>query len=963
MQFLSDFILSDDIKKIESDINQGYNVKVNSVAGSGKTTTALILTNLFKTKKILLLTYNNHLMNETRMRTLKYKVKNLDVYTIHGFAGYVTNSLVKNDESLIKILAKELSESDKYKLNYDLIILDECQDFTPLYFDIVTKFLNAMENPNYQLIIFGDERQCIYGFMEADSRYLTLADKIFINNHKWTTRELKNSYRVKEEVCEFVNKIYGKSIIKSVRESKSRKLVKDKVKYCYWYSNDSHSYAQVAEMIVEKILKDGEEEVFIIAPSISKNFYISQLIEDIKLILNEKYNKDIYFFITKNDLDRINDRDLIKNKLVISTIHQTKGMERKNVFLFNFDASYYKFGKKERTSIPDNEIYVALTRASSELYIMHDITNEYFDFIDKKWLNSSSYVEEMNLTFFNNIKIMNKTNIDVNKQFAIVTDMVKFLPLSIIEKAKEMFDYKIYENFLKLNKNEIEIFREIPYKIELSSSSKNIYEEVQTIIGSSLSTIFLALKKRRKFKREFNKLLKINMIFNNSYFVRYILSNKYYFNSLIHKVIKKNASVNDLSYISFVFNWILTLDKVSMMQIKHEDCTFLTKAMIDEVVKILKKVIKNTKLLEYLVTTKINDTLILGKIDKIDKRKKIVYELKFLNELSTEHILQLIFYKYLLCQENKKYAKFSYVLYNIKNNSAIELKVSVENTKKIIEMIFEYKKNNKLIEITDEEFIQKCLANNVVNIKSYNIDTITNLINPNLNYNLSIVKTKTKQKLSKHTIKSKDNSKLSNKYEYTIKEFMNLRCNLPANFVIIDFETWDSRNNPVQISFLVVKNYKHFKSFNFYLKPNREKINPFSYNAANVSESDLLEAKTLDYHWSKISEFFTEDYIFVAYNAPFDAAVLANELKLRGIEVPNMIIFDTLTYFRNKLPTLQKWNLESLCEHFNIQGIHHNAESDVKMLSKLILKVTTWEEFTNDYLNYAKKIRFLKRYD
>ncbi|EGS28973.1 hypothetical protein, partial [Mycoplasmopsis anatis] len=60
-----------------------------------------------------------------------------------------------------------------------------------------------------------------------------------------------------------------------------------------------------------------------------------------------------------------------------------------------------------------------------------------------------------------------------------------------------------------------------------------------------------------------------------------------------------------------------------MMQIKHEDCGFLTKVIIDEVVKILKKVIKNTKLLEYLVTTKINDTLILGKIDKIDKRKKI----------------------------------------------------------------------------------------------------------------------------------------------------------------------------------------------------------------------------------------------------------------------------------------------------------------------------------------------------
>ncbi|EGS28971.1 hypothetical protein [Mycoplasmopsis anatis] len=51
MQVLSDFIVSDDIKKIESDINQGYNVKVNSVAGSGKTTTVLFWQIFLKLRK------------------------------------------------------------------------------------------------------------------------------------------------------------------------------------------------------------------------------------------------------------------------------------------------------------------------------------------------------------------------------------------------------------------------------------------------------------------------------------------------------------------------------------------------------------------------------------------------------------------------------------------------------------------------------------------------------------------------------------------------------------------------------------------------------------------------------------------------------------------------------------------------------------------------------------------------
>lgn len=943
MDFLSNFFISNDIKTIENDINQGYNVKVNSVAGSGKTTTSIILSSIFKDKKILLLTYNKHLMEETKARVKKYNIKNLDVYTIHAFVGYITSKLVKNDEKLVVFVDEELSENNKAKLNYDLIILDECQDLTTLYFNVINKFLKEIKNSSYQLITIGDEKQCVYSFMGADSRFLTLADKIFVNKNNWVERELKNSYRVKKDVCEFINKIYKQHVIESFQKNnENNDFHIPTIKYCYWNSRQSYSCSKVCKLIVEKILKDGEEEVLIIAPSVVKNYFFSEITENIKSILSEKYNKDIYFYVTKNDLDKINDKDLIKNKLVISTIHQTKGLERKNVFLFNFDSSYYKFGQKAKSTDPDNEIYVALTRASSELYLMHEVRNDYFDFVDEDWLNSSEYIEKINLTDYYEKKIIDDCKSDENlKKPEFVTELIKFLPSSIIEKTKSLFDVNVKENFLNLDKKEIDVFNEIPSKIQLISSSKIIYEEVQTIIGSSLTTIYFMMKKRKKFKKVFEKALEWNK--NNIF---YHQSN---FDNLIHKITKKIASINDLTYTAFTFNWILSRDEVSLTQIKYEDCSFLSDSIINSVIKILEKIIDKTENLEYLLESQFDDFLLVGKIDHINKRNRIVYEFKFVNDLSTEHILQLIFYKYLLCQENQKYADFKYILYNIKDNVAKELNVTQENAKKIVKIILEYKKYRKIDKISDDDFIKKHLDINLaINNEKVLIDNL---------------KTDKKQsKTNKITNNSKNSANLLNKYEYTIKQFLDLEYKLPTNFVIIDFETWNTRKNPVQVSFQVIKNFKYFKSFNFYLKPNYNEINPFSFENANVPLKELESAKTLDHYWSEISEFFNENYIFIAHNAAFDAATLVNELKLRGIAVPNMLIFDTLSYLKSKLPTLGEWNLRNLGNHFNIKGVHHNAESDVRMLSEILSRVTNWNEFAEDYIKHAKKIRFLKKY-
>ena len=59
-----------------------YNIIIDSVAGSGKTTTNLYIAQNNINKNILLLTYNSKLKLETKEKIKKYNINNLNVLII-----------------------------------------------------------------------------------------------------------------------------------------------------------------------------------------------------------------------------------------------------------------------------------------------------------------------------------------------------------------------------------------------------------------------------------------------------------------------------------------------------------------------------------------------------------------------------------------------------------------------------------------------------------------------------------------------------------------------------------------------------------------------------------------------------------------------------------------------------------------------------------------------------------------
>ena len=72
-------------KKIIYSLSTGKSVIVDAVAGSGKTTTILWIAKTFPEKKLLMLTYNRRLRDETREKTNRFFINNMNVFTYHGF--------------------------------------------------------------------------------------------------------------------------------------------------------------------------------------------------------------------------------------------------------------------------------------------------------------------------------------------------------------------------------------------------------------------------------------------------------------------------------------------------------------------------------------------------------------------------------------------------------------------------------------------------------------------------------------------------------------------------------------------------------------------------------------------------------------------------------------------------------------------------------------------------------------
>jgi len=576
------------------DAIKDHNVKVNSVAGSGKTTTVLHIAKEFKDQSILLLTYNARLKMETRKKKDNLGLRNLEVHSYHSYCVSNYDNKCFKDSGIINLLKENKKPLKKF--NYSIIVVDEAQDMNKIYYKLVNKILGDNLG-QCRMCVIGDKYQSIYQFNGADSRFITLSENLFKpNDLGWKELKLSVSFRITNQMANFLNKCVMKfDYIKACKDG-------NKVRYIM---TDTFNFERPVFEVLHYLNDCSYDDIFILAPSVKKGKNDSP----VRVLANKLTDFGIPIYVPTDDDERL-DEEVIKNKIVFSTFHQVKGLERKNVILYGFDESYFQlFNKNADINFCPNEIYVALTRGIENLTVFHSTQKNYLPFLDEDELEGTVYYE------------INKLNTvyDSGKSITLdVSEITKHMQSDIINNATEYFEKVLVKGKEK--------FINIPIK----TTQGKLVESVSEINGTVIPAYFEYVNNK--------KMTIYEILIDKGQDVKTKLAIDMPTSDLL-----KLAT----QYVSFTSGY-----KYKMNQIITYD--WMDDELFDEAVDRLELVInKNAKFeVEIYNPEPKMGKVIVGRVDCLDT--DTIWEFKCTRDLDSEHFIQLAIYA--LLNENMKIA-------------------------------------------------------------------------------------------------------------------------------------------------------------------------------------------------------------------------------------------------------------------------------------------------------------------
>jgi hypothetical protein len=405
--------VSKEQQHILDQVEKGHHVQIDAVAGSGKTTTSLWIAHHHPDKKILLLTYNARLKMETRQKASSFT--HLEVHSYHAFCVQHWDPKAFTDAGILRYLDNHTTPPQS--LDYSMLIIDEAQDMTPLYYRIVRCIVSACSSPP-QLIIMGDRKQSIYGFNRADPRFLTLAPHLFGGLSQWKRATLSTSYRITRPMASFLNECCDGALpIQATKDG-------GRVRYiaCSMYSK-----RPLQE--VEYYLKKGfaYDDLFVLAPSVK----CSQ--SPVRILANRLTEKGIPVYVPTTDDEKIAD-EVVRHKMVFSTFHQVKGLERAVVLVFDFSEHYFRYYGKDLDpfEIP-NTLYVALTRARVGLTVFHEDTSPYASFLKRDKIEECCWVEKSKR--FREDRILSVGSRTTKTASFKIKELLRYLPVDVVQEC------------------------------------------------------------------------------------------------------------------------------------------------------------------------------------------------------------------------------------------------------------------------------------------------------------------------------------------------------------------------------------------------------------------------------------------------------------------------------------------------------------------------------------------------
>jgi hypothetical protein len=695
------------------------NVVVSARPGAGKTATAEAIVAANPNRPIAIVTYSKRLQLDTARRLDAYP--GIDVFTFHGLAGRLFSTTVYND-SILSSLRRERIVPAWTGKPYEIVILDELQDCTDDLFWLICAFISAVTHAACgrapQFVVLGDERQAIYGFKGADSRYLSLSPSAMatLSPYPWTHLALSKSFRLSYENSAFINNVFLRGEQYVVGSHSGPKPL-------YLYGDVSNTKS-IIRHIVPLIHQYGPQRTAILAPSLRRNRSLSDLTNYLSEV------EGIPVAVSISDDVPLDDR-VLQGKICVSTYHQFKGNERDLVIVYGVDASYFKFARDLPDDMCPNSIFVALTRACKHLVMVHDNPKKPMPFVD---------VAEL-------YKTTNFVDLECDGQMLESGPSVRLLQSGLLlpkkvsasELPRHVPDEKMNDictKYLQINQTlpSLSDASHInPPAIVLTDYARKHYEAVSDLSGIAVVAAYeyallgtlTTLQRSKTSLLEFQSNTKAQAIWfcreackyearMSGYRSRMVQMKRHHFDWLVSHLDKARVRLEKLFPKTAVLEFEVELkDKKFSVANPYggENQTIYVDGRADIVryegglsTSVLKSGRKTEK----------------PAVGKIDSDDVSIWEIKFVAKLSHQHAIQACIYAYLWSNEHKREVPPQIILFNVRNGEkwVIVPRNGVASLRGVVEETLVAKFSTKDT-LTTEEFLNNCAKTKAEVEKSY----------------------------------------------------------------------------------------------------------------------------------------------------------------------------------------------------------------------------------------------------
>ncbi len=728
-------------------LKQGDNVIVDACAGSGKSTTILSAAKQMYRKNFVLITYNSMLREEIVNKIELLEMKNIEVHTFHSLCKTYYFKYDYTDAGIRKTLDQQLRPIKPLpKIN--ILVLDEAQDISLLYYHLVVKMSFDYGKP-FQILILGDYKQSLYEFKGSDTRFLTRADYHWSLHPLLKTKTfhyctLQTSYRITKPMANFVNNaMLGEERLVSIRDGPQVIYIRREI----------HSIRNFVCYKIRELIRSGESpgEIFVLAGSTKRHDSLIRQIENTLVEVGIPC-----YMPTSIEADKL-DPKVIDKKVVFTTYHSVKGRQRKYVFVADFNHNYMKFhGRNLPHDICPNTIYVACTRATHTLYLLESTQYSFdrpFKFLKKSLteIKNMPDVEFMGLpqSIFPEEKPADEKQAFTHR--VSPTDLLAFLGEDVLSEITPIVDeiFTLEASPIIINEDDDDSAFDIPSTIK---TSLGFHEDVSDINGIAIPSIYydhLSLhlnnpnnmdteREEGEAEEDAHPSSQLSPTGTNIIqdMIRFKLQGTDKKHSFLREMVEQHMPKTCETYADYLYLtnlFIAVHEKIyfKLKQIPREDCTWLTDEAVNRCIDVLSNTIgkeihssDEKPMIEYQILDyhygDLNESAneyiqahaphILRKF-VFSARPDIItndniWEIKCTSQLVVEHKLQLVIYAWLwkIVYEPRGHHARGAKLINIKTGERWRMEASLEQMTEIVVALLTHKYIENDNRKTDQEF-------------------------------------------------------------------------------------------------------------------------------------------------------------------------------------------------------------------------------------------------------------------